>query len=159
MKKIIGMFAICMVMMVVAIAKAAAYEPILDKEYCTYGKKWVRYEQPNPARFSVNAFGVTVDNHIWAPAKVGFYIENRKDIDTKAKYYYNKLEDLRNSKYSSSKKEAVNYIPFVTEENFETLTFLEMKAEFMKYWYNIKDFGIDIRKKQAEADKQMNEER
>lgn len=156
MKKIIGM---CMVMMVVAIAKATAYEPILDKEHCTYGKRWVGYEQPNPARFSVNAFGVTVDNHSWAPAKVVFRIENERDIETKAKYYYNKLEDLRNDKYSSSKKEAVNYIPFVTEENFETITFDEMRARFYNYYKNIKDFGIDIRKKQAEADRLRNADR
>jgi hypothetical protein len=162
MKKIIGMFAICMVMMVVAIAKATAYEPILDKEHCTYGRRWARYEQPNPARFSVNAFGVTVDNYSWAPAKVGFYIENEKDIDAKAKYYYEKLEDFRNGRsnyHANTEKDVINYTPFVTKENVYTITFDEIKAKFYNYYQNIKDFGIDIRKKQAEADKRMNEER
>lgn len=162
MKKIIGMFAICMVMMVVAIAKATAYEPILDKEHCTYGKRWARYEQINPDRITVTAYGVTVSNNSFIPEKIGFYIENEKDIETQAKRYYKELEDFRNGKreyLAMSEKDIINYVPFVTEKNMYTMTFDEMKEKFTNYFKNIKDFGIDIRKKQAEADKRMNEER
>lgn len=109
MKKIIGMFAICMIMMVVAIAKAAAYEPNMENATVKGKKITITYEYkglfyPKTSSFTYNTkTGKVVFEKSGTINRMWYEVEQQRTIYRSCSYaatylpeHNNALVDLKN---------------------------------------------------------------